>query len=96
MELLIKSAISPEGCRTGFDGEAPGEGDTKQRLIITVNYGPTQGQCYVSFPWDDLQGRKVILQDLMNAERYEREGDDLRNQGLYVDLPAWGFHVFAW
>ena len=32
----------------------------------------------------------------MNEARYEWQGDDLCNQGLYVDLPAWGFHVFAW
>jgi glycosidase len=71
------------------------EGETNQRLIITVNYGPTQGQCYVSLPWDDLKGRRVILQDLMSEACYEREGDDLRNQGLFLNMPAWGFQVFA-
>jgi hypothetical protein len=71
------------------------EDDNNQRLLITVNYGPTQGQCHVSLPWVDLKGRKVILQDLMSESSYEREGDDLLTQGLYLDLPAWGFHVFA-
>ena len=32
----------------------------------------------------------------MNEARYEWQGDELWIQGLYVDLPAWGFHVFAW
>ena len=36
-----------------------------------------------------------MLQDLMSEARYEREVDDLVKQGLYLDLPAWGFHVFA-
>ena len=72
------------------------EDDTNQRLLITVNYGPTQGQCHVTLPFVDLSGKKVILQDLMTESSYEREGDDLLTQGLYVDLPAWGFHVFAW
>jgi glycosidase len=71
------------------------EGEVDQRLIITVNYGPTQGQCHVGLPWDDLRGKQVILQDLVQEGRYEWQGDDLCNQGLYVDLPAWGFHVFA-
>ena len=71
------------------------EGGQGQRLLITVNYGPTQGQCHVGLPWDDLRGKQVILQDLMKEARYEWKGDDLCNQGLYVDLPAWGFHVFA-
>jgi glycosidase len=71
------------------------EGGQGQRLLITVNYGPTQGQCHVGLPWADLRGKQVILQDLMKEARYEWKGDDLCNQGLYVDLPAWGFHVFA-
>jgi hypothetical protein len=25
---------------------------------------------------------------------YERDGDDLARRGLYLDLPAWGYHVF--
>ncbi len=72
------------------------EGEADQRLLIAVNYGPTQGQCYVRLPFDDLQGGKVMLQDLMSDACYEREDDDLLNRGLYLDLPAWGFHLFAW
>jgi len=26
--------------------------------------------------------------------RYERQGDELSNKGLYLDLPAWGCHLF--
>ena len=72
------------------------EGEAHQRLLIAVNYGPSQGQCYVRLPFDDLRNGKVMLQDLMSDARYEREGDDLLNRGLYLDLPAWGFHVFAY
>jgi len=72
------------------------EGGPEQRLLIAVNYGPTQGQCYVSLPWDDLGGRKLMLQDLGSGTSYAREGDDLLNRGLYLDLPAWGFHLMAW
>ena len=25
---------------------------------------------------------------------YERDGDELAGSGLYLDLPAWGYHVF--
>jgi glycosidase len=71
------------------------ESKAGERLIITVNYGPTQGQCYANFPFADFPGRKVMLQDLMGQTRYEREADDLLKQGLCLDLPAWGFHVFA-
>ncbi|AEB10200.1 alpha-amylase family glycosyl hydrolase [Desulfobacca acetoxidans] len=66
-----------------------------QRLLIAVNYGHTQGQCYVNFPFVDFSGRKVILQDLMSETVYERGGDDLLINGLYLDLPAWGYHILA-
>ena len=31
----------------------------------------------------------------MGPAVYDREGSDLTWQGLYLDLPAWGYHVFA-
>ncbi len=72
------------------------KGERGERLLIAVNYGPTEGQCYVRLPWNDLGGKKVTLQDLVSQAIYEREGDELLRRGLYVLLPAWGFHVFAW
>jgi len=30
----------------------------------------------------------------MTHERLERDGNDLAAQGLYLDMPAWGYHVF--
>lgn len=67
-----------------------------QRLLVAINYGPSQGQCHVAWPFVDMKGKKVTLQDLMHEASYEWEGDALLYRGLYVDLPAWGFHVFAW
>ena len=73
-----------------FSWEAPG-----RRLLVAVNYGPTRGQCYVVLPWDDLGGQQFRLDDLMNPTvAYERSGDDLERRGLYLDVPAWGHHVF--
>jgi hypothetical protein len=70
------------------------EGEPGQRLLVAVNYGPTQGQCHVAWPFADMKGKKVTLQDLMSGAHYEWEGDDLLARGLFLDLPAWGFHVF--
>jgi hypothetical protein len=72
------------------------EGGTGQRLLVAINYGPSQGQCHVAWPFVDVKGKKVTLQDLMHEARYEWEGDALLYRGLYVDLPSWGFHVFTW
>jgi hypothetical protein len=32
----------------------------------------------------------------MNGDRYERDGDEMLGQGLYVDLEPWSFHLFQW
>jgi Alpha amylase, catalytic domain len=66
-----------------------------RRLLAAVNYGPTQGQCYVRLPYQDLELHSFVLRDLMNpTTTYERDGGDLARRGLYVDLPAWAYHLF--
>jgi hypothetical protein len=63
------------------------------RLLVCVNCGAAQGQCYVQLPVGELAGKKVLLRDLLSEARYERE--DLPRHGLYLDLPPWGCHLFA-
>ena len=65
-----------------------------QRRLVTVNYAGNQSQCYVRIPFPDLGGRTVQLADLMGSARYQRNGDELSSRGLYLDLAAWGYHVF--
>jgi hypothetical protein len=83
-------AFTWEGNSTGNSGNSSGG----SRLLIVVNYGPTQGQCYVNLPSGNLRGKKVVLRDLLSSAHYERSGDDLAARGLYVDIPEWGYHVF--
>jgi len=30
----------------------------------------------------------------LSPARYDRDGSDLASRGLYLDVPAWGYHVF--
>jgi hypothetical protein len=73
-----------------FAWDAPG-----CRLIVAVNYSPRQSQCYVRLPWSDLAGHRIRLDDLLQPVVYDREGEDLLNRGLYLDVPGWGYHVFS-
>jgi hypothetical protein len=66
-----------------------------ERLLVAVNYAGNQGQCYVQLPAAYVAGGGVRFNDLMSGDRYERAGSDLASKGLYVDLPPWGYHVFA-
>ena len=38
--------------------------------------------------------RSVRFEDLMGGGRFDRENRDLDARGLYLDVPAWGYHVF--
>jgi hypothetical protein len=65
-----------------------------RRLLVVSNYGPSQGQCYVTPNLPGLPGRRQRLTDLLGDVRYDREGDALAGQGLYLDMPGWGCHAF--
>ncbi len=88
-------------CAPAWQGNASNEGFLAflwkaegASLVVIVNYAPTQGQCYTQLPLDGVHGQQVKLRDLMSEAVYDRSGDDLVTQGLYLDLPPWGYHVF--
>jgi hypothetical protein len=64
------------------------------KLLVAVNYGATQGQCYATVDFEGLGEGVLVLTDLLGDARYEREGGSLARRGLYLDLPPWGFNVF--
>jgi hypothetical protein len=66
----------------------------EQRLLVAVNYGPSQAQGYVGADLPGLRGRRFTLVDLLGDVRYQRTGDDLANAHLYLDMPPWGYNVF--
>ena len=66
-----------------------------ERLLVTVNYAPCQGQCYVRLPFADLRDGVWRLQNQMEDVCYDRDGSDLQSRGLYLDMPPWQASVFA-
>ena len=89
-------------CRAAWDGNWTWDcyicftwrGAGQSALIVVVNYAPNQSQCYLQIPVEQINGKAIHLRDLMSSHVYDRDGDDLRAHGLYLDLPAWGFYVF--
>jgi Alpha amylase, catalytic domain len=67
-----------------------------ERFLVVINLSHTRSQGRIQLPWTDLKGRTCLLVDVMNGERYERDGDEMLGQGLYVDLEPWRFHFFQW
>ncbi|HWG41993.1 MAG TPA: alpha-amylase family glycosyl hydrolase [Gemmataceae bacterium] len=72
-------------------GWEPGPGP---QLMAAVHFGSTRGQCYVELPFAELRGKRVLLRDLLSSAQYERAGDELVSRGLYLDMAAWGYHLF--
>lgn len=64
------------------------------RVLVVVNYGPTQAQCYVRLPLEDRPGQTITLHDEMSTAEYVRDHNEMRERGLYLDLPPWGYHLF--
>lgn len=92
---LLEAAPAWDGnwtaeCLVCFGWSAP----SRDRLLIVVNFAPNQSQGYVRLPFNDLAGRWVLLEDLMGPYVYERDGMELIERGLYLDIPGWGHHVF--
>ncbi len=64
------------------------------RGLVVVNYAARKGCCRVHLPFPDLAGHRTRFEGRLGSASYEREGDALLAEGLTVELPAWGYHVF--
>ena len=67
---------------------------TGDRRLVVVNYADNQSQCYVRLPQLDQGHRMLRFEDRMGAVTFDRDRNDLDARGLYLDMPAWGYHVF--
>ncbi len=62
--------------------------------LVVVNLAPHRSQCYAPLNLDGLAQRNWSLRDLLGAERYERFGNDLQTQGLYLDVAPHAAQLF--
>jgi hypothetical protein len=62
--------------------------------LVAVNLAPHRSQCYAPLSLEHLAAHNWAMKDLLGQEQYQRSGDDLQNQGLYLDLPAHGAQLF--
>ena len=62
--------------------------------LVVVNLAAHRSQCYAPLAIERLAAHNWAMKDLLGQEWYKRSGDDLQNQGLYLDLPAHGAQLF--
>lgn len=92
--LLVDAAWEGNPSHEAFVASVWSDADGP-RLLCVVNYRADRGQCRVRLGYPTLSGRLVTLSDRLGAERYGRDGDMLVAEGLYLDLPGWGYNLFA-
>jgi hypothetical protein len=69
--------------------------DSGGKHLVVVNFSGGKAQGRVQLGWPDLAGRAWRMQDLLGEEAFERGGDEMAGQGLFVDLPPWQFHLVS-
>jgi hypothetical protein len=67
--------------------------ETDLRLVAS-NLSHDRAQCYLPLELPVLAGRSWLLKDLLSDAEYVRDGDGLLSPGLYLDVPAYGHHLF--
>ena len=64
------------------------EHSSGQRLVVAANYAASQSQCRAKLPFNDLAGSQWRLQDHFSAATYDRDGNELQSQGLFLEHVA--------
>jgi len=67
------------------------QGDERQ--LIAVNFSAMPSQALVRVPWEDVRSRSWQLSDPLSGESFERNGDDLAGEGMFVSLEPWRWHL---
>jgi hypothetical protein len=65
------------------------------RHLVVVNFSAEPVQARVHLPWNDLSTQTWQLADALSGDTFERAGDELAAQGLYVALAAWDSYLLA-
>ncbi|MFO7670131.1 MAG: alpha-amylase family glycosyl hydrolase [Bacteroidales bacterium] len=106
--LVLKERLFREGrwellqCLPAWDGNHSNdsfiafawEDGNGKRALVCINYSYHVAQCFLRLPFSDLKGKSVELKDLISPVVYERNGNELLSQGLYLDQNPWAYHIF--
>ena len=62
--------------------------------LVVVSLSNERAQGYLPLELPALAGRAWLLKDLLGDAQYLRDGDGLLSPGIYLDVPAYGHHLF--
>ncbi|MBI2357885.1 MAG: alpha-amylase [Deltaproteobacteria bacterium] len=71
------------------------EGDGHDARVIAANYGSQPARCFAPLDLTGLRGSRVTLRDRLSEDAFERDGSELCDPGLFLDLAPYESHLFA-
>jgi glycosidase len=66
----------------------------EQRLLIVINYNPDLSKAHIIINNIAYGSSDWCFTDLLNEKGYKYKGNDLNENGLYVELEGWKSHIF--
>jgi len=63
-------------------------------MLVVVNYASHPSPCYPGLPFPEMEKRSVQLANLLSTATDVRDGNELSERGLYLDLQSWSYRVF--
>jgi hypothetical protein len=68
-------------------------GADSRLVVVNLSAAPSQGR--VRLMGASVPDRDVELEDLLSPACFRRDGREITESGLFVDLPPWGYHFFG-
>jgi hypothetical protein len=66
----------------------------EERYLVIVNLSESPAQARVRVPWTDNGRGTWQLVDALSGVSYERDGNEMRSPGLYIELGPWNYNFF--
>lgn len=70
------------------------ESEQLKKNLVVINLSPYQSQCRVKVESYDLPGKIYLIKDRLSDEEYTRDGNEMFNNGLYLDLKPYQSQIF--
>jgi hypothetical protein len=66
----------------------------EDRYLVVINFSYRAVQSRVRISWEDLRGITWRLTDAFSGEMYDRQGDEMSDPGLYLEMEPWNWNFF--
>ncbi|MDP3441806.1 MAG: glycosidase, partial [Ignavibacteria bacterium] len=67
----------------------------KKKILVVINYSNVYSACR-SVLDIEVYPEEFNVEDLLNNQIYQQNGEDVSHHGLYVDLKPWNAHIFRY